>query len=56
MESKEFILALIIMLLFYCLTKRNNILTITPSTDKMSNVEYHTDDINDIHNHIHNHN
>jgi hypothetical protein len=48
MDCKELFCALIVIILFFLFIKKDSILTIMPSSDQMSNVEYHTDNINDI--------
>ena len=46
--SKEILIAFAILLLFYMLVKKNNILIINPNKDQMENVSYYSDNINDI--------
>ena len=46
--SKELLIGILIILLFYILIKKNNVMILTPNKDKMDNVQYTADDINDI--------
>ena len=43
----EIILSIVFISIFYLLISRNNILLLTPSNEKMNNVYYFADDIND---------
>jgi phosphotransferase system glucose/maltose/N-acetylglucosamine-specific IIC component len=42
----EVIIASVLIVLFYFLTQKNNIMLFTPSDEKMANVNYYVDDIN----------
>ena len=46
--GKEILVGILIILLFYILIKKNNVMILTPNKDKMENVHYNADDINDI--------
>lgn len=46
--SKELLVGILLVLLFYILIKKNNVLIISPNKDQMANVSYYADDINDI--------
>ena len=46
--NKELLIGILIILLFYILIKKNNVMILTPNKDKMENVHYNADDINDI--------
>jgi len=45
---KELVIAILLATLYYIITINRNLLTIKPSKDKMSNVDYQADNINDI--------
>lgn len=46
--SKEILVSILIVVLFYLIIKKNNVLILKPSKDQMDNVSYYADDINDI--------
>lgn len=46
--NKELLIGILLVLLFYILIKKNNVLIISPNKDQMANVSYYADDINDI--------
>lgn len=46
--SKEIIVSILIIFLFYLIIKKNNVIIMSPSKDQMDNVSYYADDINDI--------
>lgn len=46
--NKELLVGILLVLLFYILIKKNNVLIISPNKDQMANVSYYADDINDI--------
>jgi|SaaInlStandDraft_5_1057022.scaffolds.fasta_scaffold00718_17 YbbR domain-containing protein len=45
---KELIIALLFAILFYIIMENRNLLTLKQSDEKMANVDYQTDNINDI--------
>jgi hypothetical protein len=46
--NKELLVGILLVLLFYILIKKNNVLIVSPNKDQMANVSYYADDINDI--------
>ena len=46
--TKEILVSILIILLFYLIINKNNVIVINPSKDQMANVSYQADDINDI--------
>ena len=47
-HTRELLIAIILILLFYIFVKSNNIIITQPNQDLMSNVSYQADDINDL--------